>query len=62
MALTDDISRKRAKLERCPPGHNRWDAALYELADALRGRYEKEDEIDDLNEAITCTARLWNSD
>ncbi|KAI6024607.1 hypothetical protein BKA83DRAFT_424790 [Pisolithus microcarpus] len=49
----DDVSRKRERLERCPPGHAGRDVALYNLADALYERYENEEEIDDLNEAIT---------
>ncbi|KAI6108200.1 hypothetical protein F5141DRAFT_102763 [Pisolithus sp. B1] len=53
MASTDDVSRKREKLERCPPGHDGRGVALYNLAWALYDRYLEEDEINDLNEAIT---------
>ncbi|KAI6155037.1 hypothetical protein BKA82DRAFT_996781 [Pisolithus tinctorius] len=53
MASTDDVSQKRAELERCPPGEDDRDVALFNLACALHERYDKEEEIDDLNEAIT---------
>ncbi|KAI5988748.1 hypothetical protein EDD15DRAFT_1357945 [Pisolithus albus] len=49
----DDISRKREILERCPPGHAGRYVALYNLALGLYQRYEKEHNIDELNEAIT---------
>ncbi|KAI6024694.1 hypothetical protein BKA83DRAFT_4251007 [Pisolithus microcarpus] len=53
MASTDDVSRKREKLERCPPGHDGRYVALYNLACALYKRFKKERKIDDLNEATT---------
>ncbi|KAI6001456.1 hypothetical protein EDD15DRAFT_2193060 [Pisolithus albus] len=49
----DDVSRKREKLEHCPPGHTGRDVALSNLALALCERFKKEREIDDLNGAIT---------
>ncbi|KAI6042939.1 hypothetical protein EDC04DRAFT_2891523 [Pisolithus marmoratus] len=52
MASTDDVSRNRAKLDRCPPGHNDRDIALSKLAEALHDRFQKEHNIDDLNVAI----------
>ncbi|KAI6042963.1 hypothetical protein EDC04DRAFT_868789 [Pisolithus marmoratus] len=53
MDITDDISRKREKLRCCPPGRDGRDVALFDLAEALYQRFEKDHEIDDLNEAIT---------
>ncbi|KAI6154867.1 hypothetical protein BKA82DRAFT_4347943 [Pisolithus tinctorius] len=52
MESTDDVSRKRARLRRRPPGHHRRFDALSRLASALYERFEKEGEMDDLNEAI----------
>ncbi|KAI6094977.1 hypothetical protein EDD16DRAFT_1880599, partial [Pisolithus croceorrhizus] len=49
----DNVSCKREELERCPPGHDGHDVALFDLATALYERFEKEDEVDDLNEATT---------
>ncbi|KAI6024632.1 hypothetical protein BKA83DRAFT_3262057 [Pisolithus microcarpus] len=48
-----DVSREREKLERCPPGDDGHYVALYSLAYALQQRFVNEEEIDDLNEAIT---------
>ncbi|KAI6139280.1 hypothetical protein EDD17DRAFT_364942 [Pisolithus thermaeus] len=53
MASTDDVSREREELERCPPGHHGHDVALFYLAYALHDRFMEERKIDDLNEAIT---------
>ncbi|KAI6006550.1 hypothetical protein F5J12DRAFT_939108 [Pisolithus orientalis] len=53
MASTDDVSRKRVKLERCPPGHDGRDVALSDLAGALFDRYVNGKGIDDLEEADT---------
>ncbi|KIK21629.1 hypothetical protein PISMIDRAFT_681092 [Pisolithus microcarpus 441] len=49
----DDVSRKRADLERCPPGSNGRDVALFDLAVALRIRFTKGRKLGDLDEAIT---------
>ncbi|KAI6012671.1 hypothetical protein F5J12DRAFT_912036 [Pisolithus orientalis] len=53
MSSADDVSRRRAKLDRCGPGEDGRDVALYDLAYALCDRYDKDSEIEDLNEAIT---------
>lgn len=52
MSLTDDVSHARAELERYCPGHEEWDIALDNLAEALCDRFLNEEEIDDVNEAI----------
>ncbi|KAI5991674.1 hypothetical protein F5J12DRAFT_786319 [Pisolithus orientalis] len=52
MDLTDNVSDKRAELERCPPGHKDRDHALYNLAAALYDRFRAEGKIDDMDEAI----------
>ncbi|KAI6141771.1 hypothetical protein BKA82DRAFT_832581 [Pisolithus tinctorius] len=52
MASTDDVSHKRAELERCPPGPNGRDVALFNLAMALYNRFTKGRKTDDLDEAI----------
>ncbi|KAI5982333.1 hypothetical protein EDD15DRAFT_150699 [Pisolithus albus] len=49
----DDVSRRREILGRCPPGHASRYVALFNLALGLQLRFKKEEEIDDLNEAIT---------
>ncbi|KAI5995967.1 hypothetical protein EDC04DRAFT_2910147 [Pisolithus marmoratus] len=53
MDPTDDVSRKRAKLERYPPGHTDRGVALTILARALNDRLQKEWDIVDMEEAIT---------
>ncbi|KAI5980614.1 hypothetical protein EDC04DRAFT_3152250 [Pisolithus marmoratus] len=53
MKSPDDLSRKRAKLERCPPGHNGRAVALTSLAGALYDRFRREGVVADLEEAIT---------
>ncbi|KAI5995965.1 hypothetical protein EDC04DRAFT_1200983 [Pisolithus marmoratus] len=53
MNSPDDLSRKRAKLERCPPGHNGRAVALTSLAKALYDRFRREAAVADLEEAIT---------
>ncbi|KAI6038704.1 hypothetical protein EDC04DRAFT_2603711 [Pisolithus marmoratus] len=53
MASTDEVSRTRKTLERCPPGHEDRGVALYRLAWALYDRFQNEHKIEDLDEAIT---------
>lgn len=53
MESTDEVSRKRAELRRCPPGRRGRDDALFDLAWVLYEKFKKERRIDDLNEAIT---------
>ncbi|KAI6008162.1 hypothetical protein F5J12DRAFT_65835 [Pisolithus orientalis] len=53
MESTDEVSRKRAELRRCPPGRRGRDDALFDLAWVLYEKFKKEHRIDDLNEAIT---------
>ncbi|KAI5999473.1 hypothetical protein EDD15DRAFT_2236999, partial [Pisolithus albus] len=48
-----DVSHKRADLDSCPPGSNRRDVALFDLAVALRIRFTKGRKLGDLDEAIT---------
>ncbi|KAI6026048.1 hypothetical protein EDC04DRAFT_3066348 [Pisolithus marmoratus] len=50
--ISKDVSRRRKKLKRCPPGHDARFDALFDLAAALYERFEKEHKINDLNEAI----------
>ncbi|KAI6003213.1 hypothetical protein F5J12DRAFT_166510 [Pisolithus orientalis] len=53
MASTDDIFLEPAELECYPPGQGGCNVATYDMAEALVDRFQKEREIDDLNEAIT---------
>ncbi|KAI6023731.1 hypothetical protein BKA83DRAFT_4263086 [Pisolithus microcarpus] len=48
----EDVSHKRADLERYPAGSNGRDVALFNLAVALHNRFKEGEKIDDLNEAI----------
>ncbi|KAI6023729.1 hypothetical protein BKA83DRAFT_537638 [Pisolithus microcarpus] len=53
MVSMDNVSHKRADLERCPPGSHGRDVPLFHLAVALRIRFTKGGKLNDLDEAIT---------
>ncbi|KAI5989361.1 hypothetical protein EDD15DRAFT_1319708 [Pisolithus albus] len=54
----DNVSHKRADLERCPPGSNGRDVPLFHLAVALRNRFTKGRKLGDLDEAITLLRKV----
>ncbi|KAI6042936.1 hypothetical protein EDC04DRAFT_3088299 [Pisolithus marmoratus] len=62
MASTDEVSRTRKTLERCPPGHEDRGVALQRLAWALYDRFHNEHKVEDLDETITfyrAALELW---
>ncbi|KAG1745619.1 TPR-like protein [Suillus lakei] len=46
------VEKSRAALQRCPPGHSRRSACLYNLAINLHNRFQQEGVTSDLDEAI----------
>ncbi|OJA11558.1 hypothetical protein AZE42_12373 [Rhizopogon vesiculosus] len=50
--MPDNIEQLRAALGACPPGHSNQSKSLNNLASGLRGRFEQQGVLSDLDEAI----------
>lgn len=50
--IEESVDRAREALASCPPGHNERDLSLAQLSAALKARYERSRDIDDLDESI----------
>lgn len=52
MYSTNGVSQMRVELERCFPGQDVRDDAIFDVPEVLHDRFQRELEIDELNETI----------